>query len=445
MIDLVSMDDGISGPIYRFTCKDAGVVIDQSSCAVEAWVYDEAGTLLTRRVCLPVSPKSTGQVDLMLLGRESDWDGLGKTLVVKPKIWAAVAPGGTAATNLLLNPSFDTDADVDGVADSWSLQGAKTATWAVVSDDPYPPVVFGSAQRTFHAALGQADFIQQSPSVTLNVGDILSVGCWHRCTGTPGAAENDSHAIFFRRNGGTNGIARFRVTEKDWYFVRGALVVDSAQSSAVVGVDLRGTTLDNRLDDAFAFVGEWWSVPTEARRIRIKPRNRPSKNSNQIAEYGSFEQDSNADGLADGWSKANAGTATLAIEKLTTDVYVGAASQKLTLAALSGKRLEFIHRGKFKAGDVWRASVRVKTNGALTGSPSAGQWAIQLATDPFCEDAAPVTGTAVDFGTNLATFTLYQASVTIGAETNSLHLSIWINGVTGTAWIDDCQIYRVTP
>ena len=106
MIDLVSMDDGISGPIYRFTCKDAGVVIDQSSCAVEAWVYDEAGTLLTRRVCLPVSPKSTGQVDLMLLGRESDWDGLGKTLVVKPKIWAAVAPGGTAATNLLLNPSF---------------------------------------------------------------------------------------------------------------------------------------------------------------------------------------------------------------------------------------------------------------------------------------------------------------------------------------------------
>jgi len=106
MIDVPSaLWDGDCGPVLRFTLKDDGTVVDQNACAVEVYVYDEDQTLLARRVGIPVSPKTDGKIDLLFLGRECDADGAGRSLILKPKIYFAASPTGTAATNVLANAS----------------------------------------------------------------------------------------------------------------------------------------------------------------------------------------------------------------------------------------------------------------------------------------------------------------------------------------------------
>jgi len=439
--DLSPIWNGETGQVYRFQLKDSGAVLDTSACAVEFYVYDDAGTLLTRRAGIPVSPKSGGLVDLSLLGREIDWPAE-KHLILKPKIYVAVSPTGAVATNLLSTPSFDTDGDANGIADNWSLQGALTATWALVTDDPYPPVIFGSAQRVKHAGLADPDYIQQNPAVTLAVGDRLSAGVWARHTGTAGAAASDTHALFFRRNGGSNTYVRFQVTERDWYFVQGTLTVDSAQSSAFMGIDARGTTLDNRFDDAFLFKGDWRTVPVDPLRIRVRNRQRVSKNVNQIQGTGGFEEDTNGDGLADGIAKIGSGS-VFTIDKDPGHVYQGRAAQKIALFNSSNHSVRAVKRGRFVNGEVWAASVRVITAGALTGGGGSGGFGVKISTQTF-DGAAPLSATT-NFGTNLAVFTLYTAQITLDADRDALVVDVLLNGQTGTIWIDDLQLYRVTP
>jgi hypothetical protein len=441
MKDLTPIWDGETGSVYRFQLRDGATIVDQAACAVEFYVYDEAGTFLSRRAGVPVSPKSGGYVDLSLLGREIDWMGE-KNLILKPKIYMAVSPTGSPASNLLLTPSFDTDGDADGIADNWALQGAKTATWALTSDDTFPPVLFGSAQRVKHAGLADPDFVQQAPAVTLAVGDRLSAGVWARHTGTAGAGKSNGHALFFKRNAGTSTFVQFEVTERDWYFVYGSLTVDVAQSSAVMGIDARGTTLDNRFDDAFFFKGDWRTIPVDPLRIRVRPRPRVSKNMNLIQGVGGFEEDSNGDGLADGISKVGSGS-TLTIEKTPANVYSGRASQKAVLSNQSNHSLRVLKRGRFLSGEVWAASVRVLTSGALTGGGGSGGFGIKIGTQEF-DGAAPQSATT-NFGTSLAVFTQYIAQVTLNADRDALVADVLLNGQTGTIWIDDLQIYRVTP
>jgi hypothetical protein len=440
MRDLDPVYDGEPGPIRRFQLDDGGSPVDLNMAAVEIYVYDKEDNFIARRVGVPVSPKTDGYVDLMFLGREIDWDGAGKELVLRPKIYAAIDPNGDPATNVLLNSSFDTDSNADGVPDNWSLQGVSAATWQVRTDDPYPSVIFGGALRTFHGSLGQSDYIQQSANVTLAAGDPLSVGCWHRVTGTT-QSEGDQHAIFFRRNLGANSYARFRATARDWYFVTGTLIVDVAQSSALCGVDARGTTLDNRYDDIYLFRGTWRQIPSEALRVEVRPRSRPAKTTNQVAGVGSFEYDSDADGFADGWSKANASGVSFAHEKDPTNVYVGSASQKITMSNHTGKKIELVKRGTFAAG-TWRVSVRMKTNGSLGGSPTGGQWGIRLEADEFTDDVLIGLGAASDFGLSNASFLQYTNDLILSAESSALKVAIYLNGVTGDAWIDDVQLWR---
>jgi len=442
MRDLPGFHDGDTGPVYRFRAKDDGSAVDQSIVAVEMYVYDNAGTLLARRAALPVSPKSSGFLDLMLLGRECDWLGLGKDLVLKPKVYALVAPDGSAATNLLLNPSFDTDAGADGVADSWAMQGAKVATWAILNDDPFPPVIFGSTQRVKHAGLVDTDYILQTAAATIAAGDRYSFGVWHRSDGV-GGTPADTHAIVAKLGASTPVVSRFRVGTNDWYFVTGSVYATQAETSWSLWVDGRGTTLDNRYDDAFLGKGDWRTIPVEPYRLPVAPRSVPAKTTNQVAGVGSFEQDSDGDGFADGWSKANAAGATFAMEYNPANVHVGRASQKLTVAALSGKFVRHIRRARYVSGETWRATVRVKTNGALAGAPTTGQWALRVSTDNFQDVAPQQNGSIADFGTNLGTFTLYQSDIVLAATVDALRIDVNLNGVTGAAWIDDVQLFKV--
>lgn len=450
MRELAPIPDGDTGPIYPFRLRDSSGDVDLAAIAVEFFVYDEDGTLVARRVGRPVSPKSGGVLQLMLLGKETDWDGAGRGLILKPKIYGAVTPAGAWATNLLLNPSFDTDANADGIADSWALQGAKTATWAVASDDPWPPSIFGNYQLVAHATISplDPDYIQQAPTVSLSVGDRLSVGCWHRILGVTsdavGGVKNNNHAIFFRCGAQADTFAQFEIGTRDWYFITGSVVTPTAEAAATVGIDSRGTKSSNRYDDAFAFNGTWRILPVEPYRVWVRPTRSVTKTGgNIIARVGSFEQDSNSDGIPDGWRLPSAGTNTYSIEANPANVAHEDRSLKVVLAGATGKTLEYVRRGKFRSGETWRAKVKVKTSGALTGSPSAGQWAIQVRGDYFDGDAALQFGAATDFGTSLAVFTEYQADIALTSDLSALVIVLNLNGVTGTAWLDQVQLSRV--
>jgi hypothetical protein len=448
--DLPALYDGDTGPIYRFKFKDGASVMDLSSIAVEFYVYDSAGNFLVRRAGLPVSPKSGGQIDLMLLGRETDWDGAGATLVLKPKIYAAVSPTGAAATNLLVNPSFDlaTGTVPARLPDSWTLVGARTATWDNYANDAWPPSIFGTFQLCNHAALTDPDYIQQQPAISLAIGDRLSVGVWHRINGNPsdasGGVKNNNHAIFFRCGTQANSIVQFEVGNADWYFASGSVVTPTVESACTFGIDGRGTTSSNRWDDAFCFKGDWRVTPVEAMRIVVRARRRtPKTGGNIVAGVGGFESDSNLDGLADGWRLLQGGTHVYSIDRTPANVSSGKASQKVVLGNSTGITMDYIKRGRFDSGETWTAKIKLKTAGALTGSPSATQWGVKVKTDNF--DGGPSGtqgGTFTSFGMNVATFTEYTSSITLAKSVSALVIEINLNAVAGTAWFDDVVLTR---
>lgn len=454
MRELQPFYDGDTGPIYPFRLKDSTGLVDLSAIAVEMYVYDESGTFIARRAGLPVSPKANGVLNLMLLGRECDWDGVGRNLIVKPKIYGAISPTGTWATNLLVNPSFDaaTGTNPARLPDNWTLVGARTAVWDNYSNDPWPPAISGTFQLVNHASLADPDYIQQQPAVSMNPGDRLSVGCWHRILGIPGHAaggvKNNNHGLFFRHGAQANTVAQFEIATRDWYFVTGSVVTPTVESGVTLGIDGRGTTSSNRYDEAFAFKGFWRTLPTDPYRVAVRPTRRVTKTGgNAIARVGSFEQDSDGDGIPDGWRLPSAGTNTYSLEADPANVAHEDRSLKVVLAGATGKTLEYVARGRYRAGETWRAKVKVKTLGALTGSPTNGQWAIQVHGDYF--DGEPETlqsGTITNFGTNLAVFTEYTSDITIatgGLDLSALVIFLNFNGVTGTAWLDDVILTRV--
>lgn len=443
MKELNPVLDGDQGPIIRFTLNDVSGARDMSTAAVEVYIEDNNRNLLGIRPGVIVSKTDAtlkGKVDVLLKGKETDWDGLGKDIVLVPKIYYAQAMDGvTPATNLLLNPSFDTDTNADGIPDSWGLQGTKTATWSIGTDDPAPPVISVARLLTKHATTSEPDYIQQALTPTVAAGDVFSVGCWHRSSGGAGEAQNDNHAIFFRLGSNSNSFVRFRVGENDWYFSIGSVTADQAYSSAVMGILAGGTTLSNRFDDAFAFMGRWAAFLGERKRLPVKPVGRPPKSTNILAGFGGFEQDTNADGLADAFSNQASGV-VFSIEKNPANVYEGLASQKCILTNQSGKLIRIIARGKFRNLETWQLSVKQKTVGALTSGGGTGGFSLGLSSAPF--DGMAQSATFGLLADTSGAFVTRSVSIGLTADRNELYCDINLNGYTGTMYLDDLQLVR---
>lgn len=437
--------DGDQGPIWAFELRDEnGAILDNSSVAVEFRITDEVGTVLGIRPGVRQSPSSSGLIFVYPKGLEMDNAGAGRILICHPKIYMAKALDGVSvATNLLVNSSFDTDTTpANGIADNWTVGGAQAATYAIVNDEPFPAAIFGSCQRIKHAGFADSDTLQQNPAVTINAGDRLSVGVWTRHSGTPGAAKNNSHSLTFRPNGGSNQILQFEVTEKDWYFVTGSVVCASGTSSAFFILETRGTTLENRFDDAFLFMGRWKVTTPDYFEIPLKPRPRPTKASNRVMQ-GSFERDSDGDGVADGFAKVGS-LNTFSLDTDPDTVFDGLASQKVVLANSSGMSLRVLERGKYAVGETWRASVRKINSGTLGTGGGTGGFNIALSTEQF--DGAAPQSASTNFGDTDGTYVEYTVDLAItGADRNVLVIDLNLNGKTGTAWFDALTLKRVIP
>jgi hypothetical protein len=447
MRNLTPTWDGDEGPVYQFRIRNGSSALDTSIAAVEFYIYDQYGTFVARRAGLPMSPKSSGVVNLMLLGRETDWDGAGRTLILKPKVYAAVNSDGLPSSNLLINPSFDTASGSlpARIATGWNLGGARTAIWDSYANDAFPPTIFGNFQLVNHPTISDPDYIQQGPSVSLAAGDRLSVGCWHRFhapegTQVAGGVKNDNHGIFFRCGSQQNSHVQFEIVTSDWYFASGSVVTPTAETVAVMGIDGRGTTGSNRYDEAFCFVGEWLTPTIEPMRIVVKPRSRVVKTENQVAGIGGFEQDSNGDGLADSWAKYGS-VNTFSMERNPQNVSEGFSSQKVVLNNASVDNIFISRRGRFQWGETWEASVMVKTNGPLSGSGGGSGFGIQLQTQYF--DGGPPILDSKLFDPDLPAFTKFSTLITMPEDRKELLILIFLCGYTGTAWIDDVQLKRI--
>lgn len=451
MKNLPEIWDGDDWPIYPFRFRDDINVTDMSLVAVEFYIYDRDGTFLARRPGTVVDPKSSGVVNLMLLSRDTDWDGYGRTLIIKPKVYMALSAAGGPAVNLLQNSSFD---DATGslparIATGWTRVGVQTATWDNYRWDPWPPAIFGNFQLVTHGSISplEPDYIQQEPSVIINPGDRLSVGCWHRVDGdianAVGGAKNDNQAIFYRCGSQTNSHVQLEASTADWYFAKGSVVTSSAESTICMGLDARGTSNSNRYDEAFAFIGAWHNPPVDAKRVVVKPRRRLSKQPgvNQIMGFGSFESDSNSDGLADGWGKYG-GINNYYTEHDPGNVYHGESSQRVDLINSPVDFIRIVHRQRFKWGETWQASVKIKTDGPLTGVGGGSGFGIEIQTQYF-DGLLPLVSDSREFDTDVATFTEYSTLITMPEEKGELVITIFLAGYTGTVWLDDVQLVQV--
>lgn len=438
-----SIWDGDTGPIYRIQLRKNGAAKDTSTVAVEGWYMDPTGsTLIARRPGILFSPKSTGFVDIPALGREFDWDGAGKTLVLKLKVYSALQETDGDATQLLANPSFDTDGNADGQADSWTLSGGATGTYAVSADDPLPPAIFGNVQKITIG--GGGEYMRQIySSVAPAVGELWSAGVWVRGSAISGSQDNN-HAIILDTVGGVgeSNIQQLPIGTFDWRFITNQLLISNASHT---GITLSLKTISPhtgkmRYDDAFLFKGKW-RLETYAIRVPVLSRTRVPKTQNQIAGRGGFEVDSNGDGFPDNWVNSASGI-TFSMEENPTNVYEGLASLKMVLAGGSSKNIYTLKRMKYVAGETWKVAVRLKTSGALTGSPSGSQWGIQFMSEDF-NDATVFTSPFVQFGTNVGSFTEYTSQLSLPSSVDVLRIVLDLSGVSGTAWMDAVQLYKL--
>jgi hypothetical protein len=209
---------------------------------------------------------------------------------------------------------------------------------------------------------------------------------------------------------------------------------------------------DMRFDDAFLFKGTWASFAGEVFRLPVRARSRPSKtnftNENFIAGLGGFEVDTNADGVADGWSKTGA-TNTYAIERDPDHLNLGISptgtgAEKVTLNAATTDRLRLLLRGHFKAGETWRFQVYYKNSGALSGSPANGDFGIVLHTEQFDGVYEESSLAGANFATtSIATYASKFRTLALTADHSVLVCDINLKTATGgTLWLDDALLWR---
>ena len=454
MRDLHAIWDGDQGPVFRFRLRDGSGYRDLSSAAVECYIADSSGTSIGMRPGVVISPKTDGHVDVLMRGKETDWDGLGKDLYLVPRVYYATAADGTAATNLLLNPSFDTGAGT--VADNWTQLGTLGSTvFALVSDDPAPPVIFGKAQRCYVPSAGSSAYLNQQVTSTIAAGDYISTGVWVRAKLDSGAAlqGEPGYKIEVSNSGIEKTTTYIAAGTCDWTFYRAELKCASAGSSvsaALVSYDAIG--YDVRWDDAFLFKGRWAVFHPETYRIPVRPRPRPSKAigaSNFIKARGGFEQDSNTDGVADGWSKTGS-TNTYALETDPDNIdatgieTLSRASQKVTLSGSATDQLRLIYRGHFKAGETWRFQVVYKNSGALSGSPANGDFGLVVHTEEFDGTYETSSLTGANFSlSSIAAFLGKFRTVALTADHSVLVCDINLKTASGgTLWLDHASLLR---
>lgn len=439
--------DGDQGAIRRYTIRD-GAVRDLSSAAVEVYYETEKGVSLGMVPGVIVGVKSGGKIDVMLRGRETDFDGLGGTIVEIPKVYYATAPDGTPAVNLLTNPSFDTDTTpANGIADGWStFGGGPLGTYAVYASDSAPPTIFGNFQLINHNVLTDPDNFYQGVVSATVTGDEVSAGVWVR--GDLITIGDQSNArLQIQALGGATDFFNLNLPGGTFEWAFKTLTGRTTQNHTDLQIVLRtlGATGSWRFDDAFLFKGAWMTFFGERKRIPVKPCGRPTKSTNQIAGFGSFEQDSDANGIADGWVQVGVAN-TYSINQDPAHVALGSKSQKVAPGnGAPAQTLYQRHRGKFKAGEVWGGSIKYKNSGALTGTPADGrEFGIYLRTDYF--NAPYADGIASFPLTSTAAFVTISTQVTIPADCDVLLFYICLAKIAGAnIWLDDVQLWRVSP
>lgn len=440
--------------VYRFPLMDGASVRDLASAAAVFCIEDEDGNAIATRPCYIIGAKASGEVDVMLKGMETDWDGLGKNLDVSVRCYYAQAPDRTPAVNLLANPSFDTGAGT--VADSWNVGSTLgDMVYEIRQDDPAPPVIFGKCQRSY-AAIGSTTtaYLTQSPAGAIVAGDYFSCGVWYRASVAAGGSVVGSEH-YMTLLGGANVLkTNLPATATDWTFVYATKrATDAAANSsfALVNFDAKGYEI--RYDDAFLFKGTWAVFHSERRRIPVRAHSVPSKavgaNSDMIAGLGGgFEDDTNADGIADGWSRSGTGnTYTIEVDPDHVNGASGSGSQKaqkVVLGASSTERLRKIYRGRFLAGQTWRFQVAYKNSGALSGAPANGDFGIVLHTEEFDGAYEESSLAGANFAlTSQAAYTNKFRTLTLTADHSVLVMDISLKTATGgTLWLDDALLYR---
>lgn len=433
---------------------------------------------------LPATDSSTGSRVFSRLGNADNWIVGGGTMGIScttngtAALTSAAAFGNVEAGQVITGTFIQDGTTVLSKTDDSNLTmslpatGSSTATrffvragygfgsgvYSVGYDDPAPPSIFGNRQRLYHAsaAANQVSFLIQTPNVTLSPGDRFSYGIWRRAKRDAGANILVGGGFYLRVNDGVDASQiTFPDLDVDWTFERQTLIASVAHtkfSYILACYDAIG--FENRFDEAFAFRGEWLNIPIEPRQVSVRPRRRPSKQPNAnfellIKGWGGFEEDSNGDGVCDGWAKIGTG-GTFSLDRDPANLNLGIepsgrGAQKIVLSGQSGLYLTCILRGKFISGEEYRLQMYYKNAGALTGSPAAGDFGLQLSTEDFDGLYETTSTSGANFPVTSATSYITRfRELTLAQDHDSLVVRIFLNGVTGTIWLDDAYLWRKT-
>lgn len=449
--------DGDTWPVARMALKDSGIAKNSTDLAVEFFIRD-GSTLIARRPGVMVSPKSSGLIDLYLRGIETNWDGAGKELTVYPKLYIPVVrlfTGGKwetqQAVNLLTNPSFDTasGSNPSRIATGWSVIGGQTSEiFDNYSNDTIPEVIGGGGSfQLVNPGGTSVSSLEQQVSQSVAAGDYVSAGVWVRATGLVSAA-NSNWALRLLTSGGVDnttmqfegGAAGGLGYGFDWRFVTVEKKMLVAHTTLTHRLEYKGElNASIRFDEANLFVGRYLVKKLEPLKIVVRSRRRVPKTLNQIQAIGSFEQDSNNDGIADGWIHDGTFTGvTATMERDPSNIRTGDGAQKLVMVnSSSAARILHQRRGNHKAGETWQFGAWFKTSGTMSAAAS-----IQLLTDTF--DGQRVQSSSVAVGPTLGAFTKVVCSVTLLADTSLIECRINVSSITsGTLWIDDAELEKI--
>ena len=444
MKNVLEMWDGDTYPILQFQLADGPNIRDTTNTA--AW-FDvwKGGSYLTRRPGKLTDPKSSGTVECFFRGSETDWAGQGAALTVYPIVLVPHAGNGLLADTVLSNASFDAFGGTSPtqLAQFWQIVGSQTvAVYEVRSNGPKPAAIFGNFQSIYRSAIGGTDqYRQLVTGQHAKAGDYVTFGVWIRAEATVQLTNAPRMVLAFADNASDNTVMNLPLGTYDWTFLYIEHQLQHDQTSLDFRVQTAGSTGTWQLDEACGFIGRYRTVRAEPIRVNVKSRLRSVRTSNQIAGYGSFERDSDGDGLPDGWMKGGAAfTPVLSLDQDPANVAItGRTSLKLVGSGMIGsaQQLKTEIRGAFKSGDVWRGSIQAKTLGSLSGTLPT----IRVATGPF--DSVASSGTATSIGQTLNSFTTYTTDCTLASDCNQIRYEINLSGFTGTLWLDDAQLKKL--
>ncbi len=442
--------DGETWPALRLKLKDGSSAKDTTNLAIEMY-FNDAGTgaFVARRPGVMVSPKADGIVDVFFRGLETDFDGAGSELICHPKLYVPLTPGLTQATNLLLNPGFDTftGTNPNRLPTSWTLVGSQTnEVFDGYANDTKPPTIFSNFWLV-NVGTGTTS-LKQTVTQAIVPGDYVTFGCWVRGTGMDSAASN-SAAVGVVPDGGTDAIySQFPTaagktdTGFDWRFFAAESRMTASHSTVDAQLFYSGQpSAGFRFDESNLFIGRYGVKWLEPFRIKVRPRMRVVKTGgNLISGIGSFERDSDLDGLPDGWMHGLPWSGvTPSMEKNPANVHGGDLSLKLVMASSNSSAMILTEkRGHFKKNEIWAFSVWAKTAGAMSSQGSIAWLSDEL------EDGQRTAPAATLTGTNLPTWTKLTSQGTLNDDTSKIQCRISVASITsGTLYLDDAELTRI--